>query len=507
MTGGGPSPAGRPWRGGTLPLIASLLVANLAGLACVVVIGVEGLARLGREEERELRVAIALIVDAYRLKVALEKELIGQRTYLLSGDPALLKPWREGSREFAGRVAALRELQRGPEDERVLELVRREERQYQALAARTGALMAAGRLDAARALYKVEGYPAKARLIGAVDALIADKHADVGRLHEEVGRAEADARTRLALAALVSIPLGLLLAAFVWLRIGRPLMVLERAAVALEAGDFTVRAPVARSDEFGHVATAFNRMAASVEVAVRDLRAANEELRRVDRYRDDFLSTVTHELRTPLTAINGFAEALLRRDTGELGEQPRAAIQRIARQAARMQRLVGDLLDSTAIRLGKLEVAPIACEPSQPLADALAALAPLAAERGSRLEAALAPAAPVALDPDRVAQVMTNLVSNALKFSPPGATVRVTGAAGPDGYRVRVADEGPGIPAEDEARLFRSFSRLTPKGPDRPGGTGLGLWIAKALVEAHGGQIGLEREGPGAVFWFELPWA
>lgn len=496
-----------PVPGGTLPLVATILVANLAGLAAVIVIGLEGLARISREEERELRIAVALIGDAYQLKIALEKELLGQRTYLLSGDPVLLRPWREGTRDFLTRVAALRALQQSPEDLRILDAVRREEQRYQDLAARTGALMAEGRVLAARALYKAEGYAAKARLIGVVDALIADKHADVERLHLEVARVEADARQRLALVALVSVPLGILLAVFIWLRIGRPLIALEQAALALAAGDFSTRAPDGREDEFGHVANAFNRMAESVEAAIQDLEAANEELRRVDRYRDDFLSTVTHELRTPLTAISGFAEALLRREPNEVGDVARRSTERILSQATRMRRLVGDLLDSTVIRLGKLEIAPIAGEPSAHIGEAVAALAPLASERGSLLAVALEPAGPVALDPDRIAQVVGNLISNALKFSPPGSTVHIVGRAEPDGYRVTVADEGPGIDAVDAERLFQAFSRLVPSGPERPGGTGLGLWIAKALVEAHGGRIGLAPGGPGAVFWFELPWA
>jgi PAS domain S-box-containing protein len=231
-----------------------------------------------------------------------------------------------------------------------------------------------------------------------------------------------------------------------------------------------------------------------------------EALREADRHKDEFLSVISHELRTPLNFIMGFASTLEDEVQGPLNERQHAAVAKILSGSERMVGLVDDLLDVARMQAGSFM---LLCEPT-PVApiveDVLASLQPLAAAKGLTLAAEVA-APPATLDPQRVAQVLTNLVANAIKFTDEGG-VRVRAEAAGDRLTVAVEDTGCGIDPADQPRLFRRFQQLDMTNTRKAGGTGLGLAISKALVEAHGGTIGVEsRLGEGATFHFTLPLA
>jgi PAS domain S-box-containing protein len=236
------------------------------------------------------------------------------------------------------------------------------------------------------------------------------------------------------------------------------------------------------------------------------LRAQYETLMQLDELKSNFVNSVTHELRTPLTTILGYAEFLEDELDGPVTPGQRESISQIQRGARRLEYLLNDLLDFARIEAGTfmLKVAPTALD--ERVREVLESLRPQASEMHVSLVTSL-PDGPLRLevDPQRLGQVLTNLIANAIKFSPKGGTVRVAACRRGERVRCEVTDAGPGITNADMSRLFQRFSQLE-AGVGMGKGTGLGLSISKALVEAHGGAIGVESTpGAGSTFWFELP--
>ncbi|MDB5100863.1 MAG: Sensory transduction histidine kinase [Cyanobacteria bacterium RYN_339] len=231
------------------------------------------------------------------------------------------------------------------------------------------------------------------------------------------------------------------------------------------------------------------------------------QLQQVDRLKDEFLSILSHELRTPINAVMGFASILDDEVAGPLTADQHRYAQRILTSADVLLALIDDLLDMSRIQAGKFSLSPQGIQIADAVGSALATLAPLAAQKRQELRTELPADLPTLLaDPQRVSQVITNLVGNAIKFGPEGSQIAIR-ARRLDGHvRVEVQDQGEGIPAADVPRLFKRFTQLDTGNRRRAGGTGLGLSIVKALVEAHGGEAGVESEpGQGATFWFTLP--
>ncbi len=244
-----------------------------------------------------------------------------------------------------------------------------------------------------------------------------------------------------------------------------------------------------------------------LERVAAELRAANARLRELDRLKDEFLATVSHELRTPLTSIRSFAEIL--HDHPDLPEEERRHfVAVIAEEAERLSRLVDDILDLSRLEAGRIEWHLCPCDLRELVEKALARVAPVLRERGIALEADLAPArAVVECDPDRVMQVLLNLLDNAAKFAPAGhGHVRVELRSLGDAWLVRVEDDGPGVPPRLREAVFEKFRRARPAEDGRVRGSGLGLAICREILRHLGGRIWCEdsRLG-GAAFCFTLP--
>ena len=251
---------------------------------------------------------------------------------------------------------------------------------------------------------------------------------------------------------------------------------------------------------------------AELEATYRELAASHARLRELDQLKSDFLGNVSHELRTPLAAIKGFVDNLLDGVAGPLPEKPLHYLARIRDNADRLSRMVSDLLDLTRIEAGKVELCPEALAVGDVVGDAAESLRQVARTRGLVLALDLAPCPSAWGDPDKVHQVLTNLVSNAVKFSPRGGQVTITTrpepatAESPAMIRLEVRDTGTGIPPEDRERIFDKFYQVGRVDGDRPSGTGLGLTIARHLVELHAGRIWVESEkGAGSRFVVLLP--
>ena len=245
---------------------------------------------------------------------------------------------------------------------------------------------------------------------------------------------------------------------------------------------------------------------ASLERATAELRAANEQLKSLDRLKDDFMSSVTHELRTPLTSIRALAE-LMRDDSQMDLPQRQQFIEIIVSETERLSRLVNQVLDMAKIESGHAEWHTEKVDLCALVRQAVATTAEMFKERQTQVTQSL-PEQPLVLlaDPDRLMQVMLNLLSNAAKFVPvPGGRVGVSLGSDDDGVTVRVTDNGPGVSAEQQALIFEKF-RQGGEATNRPQGTGLGLPISRQIVEHFGGRLWLESSpGQGAAFCFFLP--
>lgn len=272
-----------------------------------------------------------------------------------------------------------------------------------------------------------------------------------------------------------------------------------QAARALADGDLTQRVPTAGRDEITELAGHFNHMAERIQALV-------DGLRRSEKARKDLLVTVSHELRTPMTSIAGFAEAL--RDGVVQGdERKQRYYQIIASEAARLNRLVNDLFDVARLDAGQADLSLRAIAAADWLLDFAEASRITAEAEGMKLDLEVTPEAERARiygDRDRLNQVLTNLVSNALRFSPRSGTVRLAARLDGEDLVVSVADQGPGLTAADAGRVFDRFWQGPEQGRGHKG-AGLGLAIVKSLVEAHGGTVGVDSQpGEGSTFWLRL---
>ncbi len=230
------------------------------------------------------------------------------------------------------------------------------------------------------------------------------------------------------------------------------------------------------------------------------------DLRHADRMRRDFVANVSHELRTPLTAIQGYVEALLDDDPPDAPDS-RRFLEIIARQANRMERLVRDLLRLARLEAGQEPVERVACATESVFAGVITELEAAIDERDQVVATVIAPdAAGLVTDPAKLHDALRNLVENAVAYAPPGTRIELAARRDGEAVVLSVADEGPGIPDADLARIFERFYRVDKARSRESGGTGLGLSIVKHLVSLLGGEVkASNRVSGGALFTIRLP--
>jgi len=240
------------------------------------------------------------------------------------------------------------------------------------------------------------------------------------------------------------------------------------------------------------------------ESAHRQLSEQNARLLESDRLKDEFVALISHDLRTPLTSIIGYLELTL--DDGNLSEAQRSYLDVVARNADRLLHLVNDLLFVARLEAGELDLHPDELDLVSVVRQSVAEAEPRAAAKGIDLSCEADGPVPVHADKGRMFQLLDNLVSNAIKFTPEGGDVRVSVGPANGVARLEVADTGIGIAQGEQDRLFQRFFRASTANEQQIPGTGLGLYIARAIVEAHGGSIAVQSEpGAGTSFQIELP--
>ncbi len=300
-------------------------------------------------------------------------------------------------------------------------------------------------------------------------------------------------------AGLVTLAVATLLALLLTRALSTPIRKIAEAAHAVAAGNYEQKLVIDFPSEMREVASAFNDMAVQVSQSRQTMR--------------DFVANVSHELKTPLTSIRGFAEAVLDGAAGDEAGQ-RHAVETIRDESLRMIRMVEQLLDLSKIESGQVTMARNPVQIDQVLRVCVERLSIAAEQAGVRLTCECPPLPTITGDGDRLAQVFTNLLDNALKHTPAGgritASARLVPALEASGaaseVEIAVTDTGQGIPAGELNRVFERFYQVDKSRARSRGGTGLGLAICKSIVDAHGGKIWAESvEGLGSRFVVRLP--
>jgi len=303
-----------------------------------------------------------------------------------------------------------------------------------------------------------------------------------------------------------------------------PVHLLRRAVRQVATGDLQARSTIRSGDEFQQLSDAFNEMLTHLKVAQEELEKTNRSLDirlgelaetnvglyESNRLKSEFLGNVTHELRTPLVSIIGFAELL--RDAWINPEADRTRLARYAENilisGRSLLEIINDLLDLTKIEAGKMELHLSDFSVADLCRDLVDFLRPLADKKNQELTLEVADDLPGCHgDSGKVRQILYNLLSNALKFTPPDGSIRLTLRPGEEGIiRISVRDTGPGISAEHRETIFDKFQQVDSSATREYEGTGLGLAITKDLVQMLGGSIRLESEpGAGATFVVDVP--
>lgn len=282
---------------------------------------------------------------------------------------------------------------------------------------------------------------------------------------------------------------ALVLGSVLFFHIIRPLRSLSAAARGITEGDWSQRARVGAQDEIGQVALTFNQMATTLQ------RYASE--------RQSMIADIAHELRTPLSVIQGNLEAML---DGVLSATPEE-LTSLHQETLLLNRLISDLRTLSLAEAGQLRLEKRAVDPGALIRQVSERMGLRAGEKNIRLETKVADDLPkIQADPERLTQMLTNLVDNALRYTPAGTRVTITARSVPEGVELTVSDSGPGIPPEDLPHVFDRFWRAEKSRNRATGGSGLGLTIVKQLVEAHDGQIQVESQvGVGTRFRIQLP--
>jgi two-component system sensor histidine kinase BaeS len=319
----------------------------------------------------------------------------------------------------------------------------------------------------------------------------------LGTIPPQVGHHLDEGLARAMLVALgtgtgVAIATALGVSLILARRITSPVRALAHAAGQVASGSYTARIPQpAGGDELTTLAGAFNDMA--------------EALHTSEQRRQQLLSDLAHELRTPLATIDGYLEGV-----GD-GIMPsdQQTLQVLQAETARLRRLVDDLNAVSRAEEHQLDLHPTRCRPDKLITAAVQAAQAAYTAKDVTLTAKLDPRLPqVTADPDRIGEVLANLLNNALRHTPPGGHVEVTATTTPDRHvRVSVTDTGEGIPPELLERIFERFYRVDRARTPSTGGSGIGLTITRAIVHAQGGQIHAHSQGPGhgARFTITLP--
>ena len=288
--------------------------------------------------------------------------------------------------------------------------------------------------------------------------------------------------------------------------ISKPVIKLTNGAKNIELGNYKYIVNITQKDEIGKLASTFNNMAAMINQKITELEKANEDLKKMDKLKDEFLANTSHELKTPVHGIVGLTESLIDGSCGELNSSARHILTMILQSTRRLSKLVSDIVDFSEIKTSDLKLRKSSIDLGSMAGSIVTMIKPLAAEKNISLINDIKPGEYyVFADEDRLRQILLNLTENAVKFTTDG-NVKISAASMPSGEcAVKVSDTGIGIPEDRQNLIFESFVQSDGSTVRKHGGTGLGLSIVKNLVELHGGTINfVSTPDKGSTFTFTL---
>jgi signal transduction histidine kinase len=502
--GTGETPASVPARRRLLARIAFAAIAVAAGLAIVFGFLFFAIVSLRQRsvEARHSQQVIATANSLQTLVIDLETSLRG---FAITRDERYLVPWRDAQRRYP---AAIQELIQLTSDNRLqheralsikaaihtyLETYSRPLVSYM----RRNPLVLPIVVTSRQGAEQVEAIRNQfSRFLDTERALREDRNE----------RARSTARNALVVGGVgLGSALLLILVGALYLNgaVAQPVRMTAEAAARIAGGDLTSRLRTDGPGEVGELERAFNSMAASLERTLADLEERNRTLVESERVKGELVSNVSHELRTPLASVLGFSTLMLERELPP--EEVRRYLEVIRTEARRLAALLNDLLDLQRVEQQTLELRLTDID----LNELLETQVTLYSAQSEAHDLRFQPAAERLLvrgDPDRLAQVVGNLLSSAIKYSPAGGPVDVAAGLIGEDATVWIRDDGLGIPESHQDQIFTKFFRGDVGREQGIPGTGLGLVLAQQIVEAHGGEVGFEsREGAGSTFWFRLP--
>jgi signal transduction histidine kinase len=337
-------------------------------------------------------------------------------------------------------------------------------------------------------------------------------------------------RSTFIIITIIILAISLFVVFIVSKSISRPIMMLRDAAAKIMRGDLVTEIEVKSADEIGELSNQLNDMRQSIKARTeeilkkdKELQEINESLVATEKSKDEFISMVSHELKTPITPIKLYSDMLLKSGfMGTLTQKQRKAIETIKKSVERLQILISDMFDVHKLEIGKFNISKKNIDVSELISESLSALLPLAQAKKIKLVSEVKAGGNIVCDPNKIEQVISNLVKNAIDFVPSDTgkvVVRVEDSS--QSYPDRgndnnsdednlliftVEDNGIGIPVEKASDLFKKFYQIDTSASRKHGGTGLGLAICRGIIEAHGGKIWLDIEyDKGARFKFTLP--
>jgi signal transduction histidine kinase len=476
-----------------------LLAAFLAIVVMLITVGAVGLRVLsGANHRSEEMVGLHRKIAAYRqLQHDTTGQLYNVAAALLAPDERTLEATLRQLNQFG---YDLDRLQFVAQDEvELLDRVQQEYAQFIQIVTRVIELLRGGKVAEGRELQLSQVSPLADRLDRLTNELVNKAESDMVTRVEVSHAAHLTARWVIVGFAVGSIGLALILGyAISWSLIG-PVKQMDVQFRQIATGDFSHRVEVPNRDELGALAANLNRMTEELGRLYHQIEVAN-------RHKSEFLANMSHELRTPLNGIQGYTELIMDGIYGEVPEKIKEVMERIQKSGQRLLGLINAVLDLSKIEAGRLTLSLADYSMQGVVQNVFTAVEPLATEKKLALNVNLQPDLPVGKgDEQRLTQVLTNLVGNAIKFTEVG-TVAVQVASTNGAFLVAVSDTGIGIAEADQQKVFEEFQQADSSSTRQKGGSGLGLAIAKKIIEMHNGRIWVESNfGQGSTFRFTLP--